>query len=261
MAVLQDSKEIFVDETERKPNMYAANVLAGVVAVIAIVCFMNEIGVFQVSALVMRICLLVSLSQFVILQFITEKPAWIIHPASKYVIIVMILFLVLTVTVLLNIHAILAFVLPILLAIQYRSRKVSCIALIGSCVCCAAAPVLSYLLNTWSLNFLSGYIETFCKVTINATPTDNAEFTDALWKITLYWSLPQMLTLGAFGVILFSATNNGIESVTNQIQVLDLSNDLHKQLESVMSMQEKVLYSMSDIIEWTISTPKRSSSG
>lgn len=249
MAVLQESKTIFTDETQRKPNLYAANVLSGVVGVIAIVCIMNELGVFQVKRPLIHICLAVAASQILIMQHIVHKPRWIVHPACKYVIMSMVLFLVLTLTVLLNIHAVLAFVLPLLLATQYRSHRISCMALAGSCLCCGLAPVLSYLLGTWSVNFLTGYIQTFCKVTIAVTPGTDMSPLEAIRQITLYWSLPQVLTLGSFGLFLYSVTKSGIESVNNQIQVMDLTSDLSRQLDSISSMQEKVLFSMSDIIE------------
>lgn len=249
MAVTLSSREIFIDETERKPNRYVANVLAGVVAVIAIVFLMNELGVFVVNRMLVHICLAASLLLFAIMQAIVRRPALVIHPASKYAIIGMALLLVLTITVLLNIHAVLAFVLPLLLATQYRSHGVSRMALIGACICCGLAPILSYLLGTWSLLFLTGYIQTFCRVTISVTPGNSMSDAEAIRQITMYWSLPQMLTLGAFGLILYTATKSGIDSVRNQMRVADLSDDLRNQLASILSMQEKVLYSMSDIIE------------
>ena len=249
LAAFQDSKEIFVNETERKPNLYAANVLAGVVVVIGIVCLMNELGVFNVNRILVHTCLTMTLAMFVAMQFIVRRPGWITHPACKYVIMGMVLLLVLTLTVLLNIHAVLAFVLPLLLATQYRSHKISCMALLCACACCGVAPILSYLLGTWSVNFMTGYMETFCRVTIRVIPGSDMSAAEAIRQITLYWSMPQMLTLGAFGVILYSATKSNIDSVKSQVQVADLSNDLGRQLESILSMQEKVLFSMSDIIE------------
>ncbi len=251
LTVLPSQKmgEIYVAETQEKPNRYAANVLGGVVAVIAVVCLMNELGVFKVERSLVRICLGVSMLLLAVVYSVVHKPAWMAHPASKYAIMSIVLLLVLTLSVLLNVHAVLAFVLPILLATQYRSYNISRLALIGSCLCCLISPILSYLLGTWSLEFLTGYIQTFCRVTISAAPGNAQTMRDAIGQITLYWSLPQTLTLSAFGLILYSATRSGIDSVTNQLQVVDLSSDLRKQLESLQSMQEKVLYSMSDIIE------------
>ena len=249
MSEAAESTELFIEETKRKPNLYAANVLAGVVGVIAIVFVMNELGVFAVNRILVHICFFTSVAMFAMMQFFVHRPKWIVHPACKYVIIGMVLLLVLTLTVLLNIHAVLAFVLPLLLATQYRSHRVSLIALVGACVCCGIAPILSYCLGTWSLTFMTGYIQTFCRVTINAIPGNGMCDAEAIRQITLYWSLPQMLTIGAFGFILYSATKSSIDSVEHQIQVVNLSNDLSGQLASILTMQEKVLFAMSDIIE------------
>lgn len=246
---MQESREVYLDETERKPNRYAANVLIGIVLLIAAVCAVNELGVFKLNAWLVRISFFAALIQLAVVRFIVCRPQWIENPAVKYLIMSMMLLLVLTVTVLLNIHAVLAYVLPLLLATQYRSRGISVMALTGACVCCMTAPILSYLLDTWSLVFLTGYIETFCRVTIGVTPGNAVSTHDALTRITVYWSLPQMLTLLVFGILLYSVTKSNITSVRNQIKVIDLSHSLNEQMESVLNIQERVLVSMSDIIE------------
>ncbi len=246
---MQESREVYLDETERKPNRYAANVLIGIVLLIAAVCAVNELGVFKLNAWLVRISFFAALIQLAVVRFIVCRPQWIENPAVKYLIMSMMLLLVLTVTVLLNIHAVLAYVLPLLLATQYRSRGISVMALTGACVCCMTAPILSYLLDTWSLVFLTGYIETFCRVTVGVTPGNAVSTHDALTRITVYWSLPQMLTLLVFGILLYSVTKSNITSVRNQIKVIDLSHSLNEQMESVLNIQERVLVSMSDIIE------------
>lgn len=249
MAGIQASRDVFINETERKPNRYAARVLAGAVLVMIVVWLLNEAGIFTVNHILMRVCLVVSVVQLLLMQLVVRNPKWIVLPSVKYLFMAIVLLLVLTLTVLLNVHAVLAFVLPILLATQYRSHRVSRIALIGSCICCGVAPILSYLLGTWALDFMTGYIQTFCRVTISVTPGNHMSTPEAIRQITLFWSMPQMLTLASFGLILFSVTKSGIDSVDNQMQVVDLSNDLRQQLVSIQSMQEKVLYLMSDIIE------------
>lgn len=249
MTALQQSRQIFIDETERKPNLYASRVMSGVVAVLAIVWAFNETGVFTLEKGLMRICLVAALGQHWVMQFVARKPEWIVRPQVKYVFMAIILTLVLILTTLMNIHAVLAYVLPLLLAMQYRSYRMSCIALVGACVACAVAPMLSYWLGTWNLNFMTGYVQTFCRVTVTTTPGNGISTRDALWQIALYWALPQALTLAAFGLILFSVTRSGVDSVHNQMQVVDLSNDLARRLHSIHSLQERVLYSLSDIIE------------
>ncbi len=249
MAPIDSNKSIFLNETERKPNLYASNVLIAITAVVAIVYLFNELNIFQLNKELVYICLGASVLQSVAVRFIVHSPKMVEHPAAKFVIMSIILLLVLTLTVLLNIHAVLAFGLPILLATQYRSYNISNLALIGSIACCVLAPVLSYLLGTWNLNFMTGYIQTFCNVTITASPGNGIEAMDAIAQIILYWALPQMLSLGAYGIILYSATKSSIKSVKDQLQVEDLGRDLGQRQASIIAMQEKVLYAMSDIIE------------
>lgn len=249
MTVLQESREIYVDETERKPNIYAANILAVVAVVISVVCVLIESGVFFVDEMLVRICLALALLQFGTLRIILSREKWLVCPKMKYMILAMVLLLVLTITVLMNIHAVLVFTLPILLASRYRSKAATLAAVLGSVLCCAAAPILAWRLGTWSLEFLTGFVETICNVTITVSPGNSISTAQAIKLITLYWSLPQMIILGGFGIILYSVTLSGMESVDNQIRVANLSRDLNEQLDSIMTMQEHVLCSMSDIIE------------
>lgn len=249
MSVYHVSSEFYKNEAEKKPNLYVSRVLAGVVGVIGIVFVLNLLRIFTLDYLLVALSFGVSVAIVIGMQILVHIGELIYKPITKYIMLAMELLLVLTVTVLLNIHAVLAFVLPILLATQYRSHKFSRTALVCSCLCCLTAPVLSYLFKTWDLTFMTGYIETFCRVRINPVPAPDGSFLTALWQITLYCSMPQALTLLAFGVILYSVTKSGIDSIKNHMRVFDLSESLNRQLKSILSMQEKVLYSMSDIIE------------
>lgn len=249
MTINNDSKSVFTDETERKPNLYASNVLTAVSVVLLIVWILDQINIFTVNKLLMSVCLVISVVLFFITQAIVHNKNAVINPVSKYFIISMVLFLVLCITVILNINAVLAYALPLLLAAQYRSRTISLMALIGSCVISVISPILSFFLSTWSTLFLTGYIQIFCRVTISMTPGNEFDTLQSITQILLYWAMPQMLTILAFGIILFSSTKNNIKSVHNQMRVIDLSNDLSRELESITTMQERLLCSMSDIIE------------
>ena len=246
---MQETSRIFIDETERKPNLYAAKVMTGVVGVLAIVWLLNQTGVFEVERVLMNVSLLVCLGISLFMQFVTHSEKWIENPAMKYVFMTAVLAVVFTLSFLLNVHAILAYVLPILLATQYRSKRVSLMALIGSCVCCFFSPILAYRLNTFSLVFMTGFVQAFCDVTVVTTPDSHLSVLQAIGQIALFWSLPQALTIMAYGGILFSITKIGILGVNDHIQVMGLTTDLNRQSEDMMSMQEKVLFSMSDIIE------------
>lgn len=249
MERIQESKKIYTYETDVKPNRYAANAVFGVVLIIALAFLLNETGVFEIKFWLMRSALIVTAVLFVILEIIVSRKHWLENPNSKYAIMSIVILLTLVLTTLLNLYAVLALMIPLLLATQYRSYRISALALGGSCVCCVVAPLLSYFLHTWNTNVLEGLIETFCDVTI--TMSDGNLITDAyaVRQILLFWSLPQLMTLLGFGFILFSSTRSGKSSVDSQIRVADLSWDLSSQLESMIAMQEKVLYSMSDIIE------------
>lgn len=249
MTSVIEKNQIYIDETEIKPNKYAVNVLSGLVAVVLIVFALNEAGVFQVSKLFLRISLLISLAIFLILQIIIHSNKLVSSPVSKYIIMVSVILLIMAITVMLSAYAAMAFVFPIIIATQYRSYRISVMALVGSCVCSVISPVLAYVWKTYSLIYLEGYMEAVCDVSVITYGTSGMSTYDAIYRIVLYLALPQVLIIGAFGLILMSVTKSGIDNVNNQIHILKLSNNLNEQFESILLIQERIIGSMSDIIE------------
>lgn len=221
--MLKSEKERLIIENEIRPNRYAANAMIGVVAALLLVLVLNELNIYDVDRNVMRLCCLISLVLLLIPRIIIRKEKWLSHPASKYVIMTVIVLVTLIITVLLNAHVTLVFIFPMLLASQYRSYRISSIAFLSSCGCCVLSPLLAYFLGTWSLDYLSGHIETLCSVTITATPAVSVNVLLDIAKMFLYMILPQLFILSAFGIIMFSVTKKGIENLKDQLQIIHMS--------------------------------------
>jgi len=221
--MLNSEKKRLIEENEINPNRYAANAVIGVGAALLLVFILNEINIYDISKKTMRLCCLISLILLMIPRIIVQRKKMLAHAASKYVIMTVIMLMTLIITILLNVHVTLVYIFPMLLASQYRSFRISWMAFFGSCFCCMISPLIAYFLGTFSLDYLTGFIETLCSVTISVTPKVSPNVLLEVGKMALYMILPQLLILTAFGTIMFSVTKKGIENLRDQIQIIHMS--------------------------------------
>lgn len=221
--MLNREKKMLITEKEVKPNYYSASAMLVMGAALILAYILNEMNIFEVDKTTMRICFLISILLISIPQVIIRKDKMLSHPASKFVIMVLIMLLTLITTVVLNTHATLLYILPMLLASQYRSYRIYWMAFCSSVFCCIISPILAYFLGAWNLKFLTGYIEILCSVLIRVTPIESPDLGHDLGEMVLYMILPQLLILSAYGAIMYTVTKNSIENLRNQIQIIHMS--------------------------------------
>lgn len=221
--MLNREKKVLITEKEIKPNRYAATAMLVMGATLLLAFILNELNIFEVNKVTMRTCFLISMILILIPQVIIRNEKMLSHAASKYVIMSLIMILTLISTVIFNSHATLLFLLPMLLASQYRSYRIYWMALFSSVTCCIISPILAYFLGAWNLKFLTGYIETLCSVLITVTPKTSPDLGHDLGEMVLYMIFPQLLILLAYGAIMYTVTKNGIENLRNQLQIIHLS--------------------------------------
>lgn len=230
-----EKQRVLTDVKLVKPNVYAATTITGIMIIVLVVGILNSLGLFELNRSLVTVSFFLTLILFAVTRIIVGIPKINETYASKYVIMMIVMITVLELSVLLNIHVTLALVLPMLLAPQYRSLRVTRLAVASSFIVCAAAPIFSYFFRTWDYNYLSGYLETACNISILSIGPGVFPTGEVVVRILLYLVLPQSLVLALFSVIVFGLTRNEISSLNNQLKMLDMSND--------------IIYSMSDIIE------------
>lgn len=157
--ILNREKKILITEQEIKPNCYSANAMLVMGAALLLAYILNEMNIFEVNKITMRIFFLISMILIMIPQVIIRNKKILSHPAAKYVIMSLIILLILITTVILNTHTTLLFVLPMLLASQYKSYKIYWMALLDSVFCCIISPLVAYFLGTWNLQFLTDILK------------------------------------------------------------------------------------------------------
>ena len=218
--MLNPELNILKEEREIKPNRYAANAMTIAIVVLLIDWILNEINIFHVDPLQMRVGTVVAIIIALIPRVLVQIRKLREHPATKYIIMGCALTLTFLLLVLVFFHITLLLVFPILLAMQYRSYRVGWMALIGSLICTFLTPVVSYLIGAWDTPFLYTLVQMATEgsapmpeVIAWMPPLDN------LPKIILYVAIPRMLSISGFGVMMFYVIRNGVENVQNQVKI------------------------------------------
>ena len=147
-------QNILTNETERKPNRYAANAMATVTVVLVLVWILNELSVFHVDPWLMRGGALLSVVAAAIPLVLSHHPAANVSPVTKYVIMGCAVVCTFIVSVLLNFHVTMALLFPISVAMLYRSRRIGWFAVIGSALCTVLSPVIGYLTGALDVSFI-----------------------------------------------------------------------------------------------------------
>ena len=237
------------DEAERTPNRYAAHALLLVPLTLLLAGLLNEVGVFEVDRALIWDCFALSAVSCAVVWCLSRSEKYSADPRSKYFILAITLFLTLSVTVFLNINAVLLLIFPMLLTTQYRSMGVTWMAVIGSCVCCLLSPILAWFCGTWGLNFMTGFLETVCRVSVEKIGPAVISPRQAVFNLLIYHCLPQLMTLWVFAFIFLTITRNNIRGMKARLQVMKLSEDLNQELNRVVSMQDQILYGIAGLVE------------
>lgn len=246
----RDPYAVMIDkEEEARANYYVIRALT-VTEAFFLVCFLlNEIGVFQAGKALMRSAFAVSLLSFVACVLAARKRNILGDHRFKYYLLALVLLLTLFITTLLTSYATLLYLFPLLLAAQYRSKRLTICALVLSCLFALFSPVLAFLFNTYSLKYLGGYLETVARVSL--TVTEGALYTtsESVCRILLYLGFPQMLILLSLSAMIFTVVKNRKENYARRMEIADLNNRLTRQLSITSDVQDSALIAMAQLIE------------
>ena len=218
------AKSLRTEENERKPNLYVAKAL-WVGAFSQLLCLiLNELGLFHVEKTIMRVCVVIGLVCSFIPQVIAANRKLSSDRRSKYVVLgctcvmcflfVMCLFPITTLLAL----------LPMLLAVQYNSMRVSRIAVVGSCLCVAVAPPLGGVLGLWQSEYLRFLLSYALRGEVPAqvvAPT--GVMAQGLLGVVAYVSFPWLLAVLLMAKLILSATQKGATGIENQEKVLRMN--------------------------------------
>jgi len=233
------SSNTLIEKSEENSNEYVVKTIVGGMLVLIASCLLNELGLFRTDKTLMRyatiaVCLITAFIEIYIRTFKHSR-----LPISKYVVVGATVIVTLVETSLLSFFAVPLLVYPLLAGTHYHSKRVNAYAIGGSLLCAILAPVISYKLHTWDIKYFLWLIHTADESLI---PMEIIE------KGLAGTPLP-----GKSGVFFFIAVPNalyimllGILSFTVNIS---RRRRQEKEISTIISIQDKMLYSMADIIE------------
>ena len=222
--MLKSEQEIYIYETEKKPNRVATAALLCCDLIIVICWVLNELGIFRVGKTEMRIGTAITLAACAVpvCMMFLYKNAYS-DARTKYYIITAVSIYTFTVGTLLTFHTTIMMIFPILIAMLYRSKQVGIIAASASFACTLFAPILGYVLGTWDIELFKELI----LIGTNGTAVVEGAFDGLsllnIGKILLYIVLPRLMMIGSCTLLMFYVVEIGVNHVDNQIELFKIS--------------------------------------
>ena len=213
-----------IEENEIKPNRYSAVTMLLVAVILMFLWVINQVGLFRVDKQLMTVCSLMELAVIAVIEYFGSSSRWNWKSITKYIIIGCMLLVAFIAYTCLNFHVQLAIMFPLLLTGQYHNRRISWFALIGSIVVAFAAPVCGNLLHTWDQAYLQVMLEISGLITVKTAPSELPAYAASnIIQILFYVGFPTAAIVASFSPIMFAVARTGRENVSNQINVMKLS--------------------------------------
>ncbi len=215
---------ILVNENEKKPNRHSMYALLTITAVVVVAWILNELKVFHVSPVLMRICAIASIILCLGLFLIIKNEKLVVWKGTKYIIMSSACIYTFLVMLLLTFHVTTALIFPLLLAMLYRSKKIEIIAVVSSVFCTVFPPVVGYLAQTWDVPFVSFLTMLGARADIKFIEnTYDISLLQGAWYVFVYISLPRLFIVLACALVMHFVVKTGIKNVKDQIRIQHLS--------------------------------------
>ena len=236
-------------EEEARTNFYVIKAMTWIVAALLVCTLLNEIGVFEVDKPLVRSSLVLIIVMYASCLILARKRTVLSDPRFKFFLLGMALVFTFLVTVLLPSYTSILYVLPMLLSAQYRSSGLARFSLVTSCLFALVSPVLAFLLKTYSLVYLKGYLETVSQASVTVSEVATLTDRQSVGRIILYLGVPQVLLLLGLCALFFSLVKGRKENHLRRMEVADLNGRLTKQLRLTSEVQDSALLAMAQLIE------------
>lgn len=229
------------ERNDRRPNRYVAAALQVGLIGMFFCLVLNEINIFHLSKAVMRVCAAFSTVCTVVPLVLAGSDKLSVNPKSKYVILTCVCAMCFFVALCLFPFTVPLCVLPMLLAAQYNSRRLSYMAIAGSCLCAAVAPPLGCAMGLWDSEFLRFLISSVWgreMLIIPAMERSPGVMNTGIFGVVMFLSFPWLLTVLLLGRLILTVTRKGEESIETQVKVMQMS-----QMDALTGLYNQNIYS------------------
>ena len=210
-------KKILLEENNLKPNKYTAKAMFWVMLGAICIAVLNEIGVFQVHDSAMRISMLLVVICSVLIQICGQLPQIASKHSTKYVILMIVMVEVLIVTTVLGQWGELFMFLPLALALQYHSKKITTYCYIGTILIAMLAAPLNCLLGLAQLDYYV-YLIRSCGYKLGAVTHDpiynRVQYAMDLFR---YISVSRGIVAASIGAISFYITKLDSANIESRV--------------------------------------------
>lgn len=241
MFEFDNATRLRAEVNERKPNRCVASALRIGLTCQILCLLLNEINLFRVDKATMRVCVAIGAVCTLIPQLLAQSDSLSVHPRSKYVSLVCVCGMCFAMGLALFFFTAPLFLLPMLLAIQYNSKRLSTWAIAGSCVCAAVTPPLGCAMGLWDSEFLRFLISCTWGQEMHIAPAleeSSGLMTIGVLGVVLFISFPMLLCMLLSGKLIMAVTRKGEESIDTQVKVMRMS-----QLDALTGLYNQNVYS------------------
>lgn len=220
------SRTLRAEENEKKPNQDSAAALRAGLITLLICLLLNETGLFHLRKDLLRVCAVIGVICALIPQLIAFNEKLAAAPRSKYVVLGCACTMCFALNLYLFPFAAPMTLMPMLMAIQYRSLRVSKLSVLGSGLCAAIAPPLGCAFGLWDSEFLRFLIS--CAkgqemlIASAMRPRGGLMNTGAL-GVFAFISVPWLMAVVMLSKLVMSTTRKGEANIQARIQLLRMS--------------------------------------
>lgn len=235
-----DINALRAEQNERRPNRYVASALQIGLMGMLFCLLLNEINVFHVDKTVMRVCASLGVVCSLIPQGLAGHDRLSVDPRTKFIILFCVCGMCFAMSLALFLFAVPLCALPMLLAAQYNSRRLSYIAIAGSSLCVAVAPPLGCAMGLWDSEFLRFLISSAWGREMwiaPATESGPGIMTTGPLGVVMYISFPWLLITLLLGKLILTVTRKGEENIETRVKVIRMS-----QLDALTGLYNQNIY-------------------
>lgn len=221
--MLRDEYKLLVEEKEKKPNRYMARALLFCLVLTISGWILNEVGVYRIDPVLMRVSSAFSCLACLIPTFIIKNEKWISNPICKYVLMGFILIPTFMAVAALNFHVTLLLVFPLLMVTQYRSKRLFFVTFVTTCLCTIVATYVSYKARLWDPAYVEMLYQFSSKQDIVETLPTIVTDSETLVAIAIYLIMPKIFIIGVLGFIIYGIVKQRIEDIDNRVHIIHLN--------------------------------------
>ncbi len=240
MFAFDDINALRTEQNDRRPNRYVAAALQIGLAGMFLCLVLNEINVFHLEKNVMRFCAVISTVCSAVPQVLAGSSKLSGDPRSKYAILFCVCAMTFIMSLCLFLFSAPLCVLPMLLAAQYNSRRLSCLAIVGSCLCVAVTPPLGCAMGLWDSEFLRFLISSAWgreMLLVPAVENSPGVMTTGVFGVIMFVSVPWLLITALLGRLILTVTRKGEENIDTQVKVMQMS-----QMDALTNLYNQNIY-------------------